>query len=205
MAAAASSLPSVLLVLAAAAMRTGNPFLLEGSSSSYAQFRRWLPASSSSSADGDGSPSPISFEFLTSQPNGVLLYTDDGGYYDFLELKLVDGAVRLRFSFDQGDARALQAGSGLADGERWHRVSVARRGDVVTLAVDGETASAALRAPAGGAAAHRFGSANATGNSYVYVGGLPAWFEAKLSALALPSVVFEPRFRGAIRYCKRLC
>ncbi len=40
---------------------------------------------------------------------------------------------------------------------------------------------------------------NVTGNSYVYVGGLPSWFSTKLSNLALPSVVFEPRFRGAVR------
>jgi hypothetical protein len=40
---------------------------------------------------------------------------------------------------------------------------------------------------------------NFTTNSYVYVGGLPSWYSTKLSMLALPSVVFEPRFRGAIR------
>ena len=47
------------------------------------------------------------------------------------------------------------------------------------------------------AAEAQFG--NFTTNSYVYVGGLPSWFTTKLSSLALPSVVFEPRFRGAIR------
>ena len=46
---------------------------------------------------------------------------------------------------------------------------------------------------------HRFGGANVSANSYVYVGGLPAWYATKLSNLALPSVVFEPRFRGAVR------
>jgi hypothetical protein len=40
---------------------------------------------------------------------------------------------------------------------------------------------------------------NFTTNSYVYVGGLPSWYSTKLSMLALPSVVFEPRFRGSIR------
>ena len=40
---------------------------------------------------------------------------------------------------------------------------------------------------------------NFTTNSYVYVGGLPSWYGTKLSMLALPSVVFEPRFRGSIR------
>ena len=40
---------------------------------------------------------------------------------------------------------------------------------------------------------------NFTTNSYVYMGGLPSWYSTKLSSLALPSVVFEPRFRGGIR------
>ena len=40
---------------------------------------------------------------------------------------------------------------------------------------------------------------NHTTNSYVYMGGLPSWYTTKLSSLALPSVVFEPRFRGSIR------
>ena len=40
---------------------------------------------------------------------------------------------------------------------------------------------------------------NFTTNSYVYMGGLPSWYTTKLSSLALPSVVFEPRFRGGIR------
>ena len=121
----------LLLSALAAGPRTVSPFVLEGSQTSYAQFRRWAPSPSSSSS--------ISLEFLTSQPNGVLLYADDGGYYDFLELKLVEGAARLRFSLGEaGDARALQAGSGLADGDRWHRVEVRWDGDVVALDVDGQ-------------------------------------------------------------------
>ncbi len=40
---------------------------------------------------------------------------------------------------------------------------------------------------------------NVTSNSDVYIGGLPSWYSTKLSSLALPSVVFETRFKGAIR------
>lgn len=28
---------------------------------------------------------------------------------------------------------------------------------------------------------------------------MPGWYNSKLALLALPSVIFEPRFRGAIR------
>jgi len=37
------------------------------------------------------------------------------------------------------------------------------------------------------------------GNSDVYVGGMPSWYNSKLTLLALPSVIFEPRFNGFIR------
>lgn len=36
-------------------------------------------------------------------------------------------------------------------------------------------------------------------NSDVFVGGMPNWYNAKLALLALPSVIFEPRFRGTVR------
>lgn len=36
-------------------------------------------------------------------------------------------------------------------------------------------------------------------NSDIFVGGMPNWYNAKLALLALPSVIFEPRFRGSVR------
>lgn len=36
-------------------------------------------------------------------------------------------------------------------------------------------------------------------NSDIFVGGMPNWYSAKLALLALPSVIFEPRFRGSVR------
>lgn len=59
-------------------------FLLDGSTDSYSQFRKW----------GGGTNGTLEFEFKTDQPNGLLLYTDDGGTYDFFEIKLVEGALR---------------------------------------------------------------------------------------------------------------
>ena len=79
-------------------------FVLEGSSSSYAQFRKWYPSWNAT----------IEFEFLTRHPNGVLLYTDDGGYYNFIELKLVDGSLRLRYNLGRG-AKVLSVGHDLHD------------------------------------------------------------------------------------------
>ena len=43
---------------------------------------------------------------------------------------------------------------------------------------------------------------NASTNSYVFVGGLPSWYGGDVAGLenvVLPTVLLEPRFRGAIR------
>jgi len=104
---------SVWFLLCGLAFAIAGGFVLEGSQTSYAQFRKWYPSPNSS----------IELEFLTDSSNGVILYTDDGGYYDFFELKLVDGSLRLRYNLG-GGARVLSVGSGLGDGITWHRVQV---------------------------------------------------------------------------------
>ena len=86
-------------------------FVLEGSQTSYAQFRKWYASPNAS----------LQFEFLTSQPNGLLLYTDDGGYYDFLEVKLVEGRLRLRLNLGDG-AQIVDMGDDLHKGFTWHKV-----------------------------------------------------------------------------------
>ncbi|XP_021923606.1 neurexin-3 isoform X3 [Zootermopsis nevadensis] len=158
----------------------GSGFVLEGSQTSYAQFRKW-------NAGLNGS---LEFEFKTEQPNGLLLYTDDGGTYDFFEIKLVEGALRLRYNLG-GGAQILTVGRDLNDGH-WHKVQVQRHVERTSLTVDGVTQSGSSR----GKEFH-FGSL--ASNSDVYVGGMPSWYNTKLTLLALPSVIFEPRFGGAIR------
>ena len=41
---------------------------------------------------------------------------------------------------------------------------------------------------------------NSSDSPLVFIGGVPLVYGAKLSLLSLPSVVFEPRFRGFIRH-----
>ena len=66
-------------------------------------------------------------------------------------------------------------------------------GPRITLAVDN------LRKTQNMDTGKDFQLGNFTINSFVYLGGLPPWYSSKLSSLALPSVVFEPRFRGEVR------
>ncbi|XP_061721601.1 neurexin 1 isoform X2 [Cydia pomonella] len=146
----------------------------------YSQFRKWNAALNGT----------LELEFKTDQPNGLILYTDDGGTYDFFELKLVNGAVRLRYNLG-GGAQIITVGSNLNNGQ-WHKLQVARRDEHTTLSVDGVTRGAISRGKE--FAFGKFGT-----NSDVFVGGIPPSYNSKLTTLALPSVIFEPKFRGSIR------
>lgn len=87
-------------------------FILDGTQNSYAQFRKWYT----------GLNGTLELEFKTEQPNGLVLYTDDGGTYDFFELKLVEGALRLRYNLG-GGAQIITVGRDLHD-SHWHKVQV---------------------------------------------------------------------------------
>lgn len=90
----------------------GQAFVLDGSQSSFAQFRKWY----------SGLNGSMELELKTEQPNGLVLYTDDGGTYDFFEVKLVEGALRLRYNLG-GGAQIITVGRDLHDGH-WHKVQV---------------------------------------------------------------------------------
>lgn len=90
-------------------------FILDGTQNSYAQFRKWYT----------GLNGTLELEFKTEQPNGLVLYTDDGGTYDFFELKLVEGALRLRYNLG-GGAQIITVGRDIHDGH-WHKVQVSSR------------------------------------------------------------------------------
>ena len=69
-------------VLAAAS----SSFVLEGSQTSYAQFRQWH----------GGHNDTLAFEFSTQQKDALLLYTDNHQENEYVQIKLVDGNVMLR-------------------------------------------------------------------------------------------------------------
>ncbi len=169
-----------LLLLLCAFIHFSHPFELEGSQTSYAKFPKWNPCQNGS----------LTLEFQTQQPNGILLYSDDGGKYDFVEVKLVGGTIRLRLNLGEGTS-ILTVGQHLND-RRWHKVEIKRNYQETSLKVDNIGQTRASRG-------QEYGFGNYSQNSYVFVGGMPIAYSAMLSLLALPSVMFEPRFRGAIR------
>ena len=140
-------------------------FVLEGSKTSYAQFRKW---------DG-GTNSALSFEFRTEQSNGLLLYTDDSSTCDFLEVKLVSSGVRLRFNTGFGGQILTVHNQDYSDG-RWHKVDVIKNGANTTLTVDSGSDSVTCE----GEDLESLVLGNTSSNQYVYVGGLPSWFTTKV-------------------------
>ncbi|XP_034137714.1 neurexin-1 isoform X6 [Drosophila guanche] len=171
---------ALLVSLAASFVTISAGFQLDGSQSSFYTFRKWYT----------GLNGTLELEFKTEQPNGLVLYTDDGGTYDFFELKLVEGALRLRYNLG-GGAQIITVGRELHDGH-WHKVQVLRNDDQTSLIVDGVSQQRSTKGK-------EFQFGKFASNSDVYVGGMPNWYSSKLALLALPSVIFEPRFRGAIR------
>lgn len=102
----------VFSVVLIAVVQENHAFQLDGTTNSFAQFRKWYTGLNGS----------LELDFKTEQPNGLVLYTDDGGTYDFFELKLVEGALRLRYNLG-GGAQIITVGRDLHDGH-WHKVQV---------------------------------------------------------------------------------
>ena len=171
--------PVVLLSLIGAAQG----FYLQGTEMSYARFPDWNACINAS----------FTFEFKTTQKEGLLMYVDDGGRYDFFEVMHVSGRVRCVLNIVDGrDGHVhIDVGTNVNDG-RWHRVEIRRNRMETTLLVDRISDS---RFSFG--SDFHFGSLQ--NNSNVFIGGLPAELRQNLHALALPSVLFQPRFKGSIR------
>lgn len=171
------ALTTLLLCVAVATAIT-----IQGSDTSYARYPSWLGCPNDS----------FSFEFKSTQEEGLLWYVDDGGSTDFFEIMMTGGRVRLVMNIvDNREGNVeITVGHRVNDG-RWHKVEMRRRRMQTVLVVDGVDDNR-----------FSFGSDFLFGkgrNSDVYVGGLPTEFNQRLQDLALPSVMFQSRFRGSVR------
>ncbi|KAL4216896.1 neuroligin protein binding [Mactra antiquata] len=150
----------------------------------FAQFPQWDACINSS----------ISFEFKTILPEALLMYTDDNGNYDYVEVMIFNSKVRLRMNIVDGHERSIEMVVGeRVDDNKWHRVEIKRNRMETTLFVDKFHDS---RVAFG--SDFYFGNAS-TGNNYVYFGGLPRRYGNKLEKLSLSSAWHEERFNGDIR------
>ena len=158
----------------------------EGSSTSYAKFSSWVPCHNGS----------ISFEFKTSIPDSLLLYTDSGNKKisdDYFELKLINGIMHLVFKINQERNMIHSAKDDLND-NNWHMVDLIREGRLTTLRVDGVARTVEDKFYQTDHVT--FGDSP---DSFVYIGGLPVNFNHRLEKLAHAQANFEQHLRGSIR------
>uniref|UniRef100_A0A452RMY8 Neurexin 2 n=1 Tax=Ursus americanus TaxID=9643 RepID=A0A452RMY8_URSAM len=154
--------------------------LFGGGPGQWARYARWAGAASSGE---------LSFSLRTNATRALLLYLDDGGDCDFLELLLVDGRLRLRFTLSCAEPATLQLDTPVAD-DRWHMVLLTRDARRTALAVDGEARAAEVRSK----------RREMQVASDLFVGGIPP--DVRLSALTLSTVKYEPPFRGLLANLK---
>lgn len=150
-----------------------------GAPGQWARYARWEA----------GSIGELSFSLKTNVSKALVLYLDDGGNCDFLELLVGGGHLQLRFAIHCAEPAALQMETRVSD-DRWHMVLLTRNYRETMLMVDGETKVAEVRSKRKEMAVV----------SDLFVGGIPP--DVRLSALTSSTVKYEPPFMGLISNLK---
>uniref|UniRef100_A0A8V5GBL8 Uncharacterized protein n=1 Tax=Melopsittacus undulatus TaxID=13146 RepID=A0A8V5GBL8_MELUD len=171
----------VLLTLGSLLLPVSSGAALEfgGAPGQWARYGRWAP----------GAGAQLSFSLKTNITRALLLYLDDGGNCDFLELLVAEGRLRLRFAIACAEPATVQPPALVSDG-RWHMVLLTRNARETALAVDGDARAGAVRSK----------RAEMLVASDLFVGGIPP--DVRLSALTLSTVKYEVPFRGWVANLK---
>ncbi|XP_057715317.1 neurexin 3a isoform X3 [Corythoichthys intestinalis] len=151
---------------------TGLQFL--GTTGQWARYLRW-----DASIRGD-----LSFQFKTEFSEALLLYFDDGGYCDFLQLSVVEGRLQLRFSIDCAETTVVS--DRRVDDNNWHFATLSRYNLRTVLALDGEAKADEVRPQ------RQFMKIV----SDLFLGGVPQ--DIRTGALTLPTVRKMQPFKGTI-------
>ncbi|XP_017948955.1 neurexin-2-beta isoform X15 [Xenopus tropicalis] len=151
---------------------------------------QWVRYSRPTSASGNGGwGEDLNFRLRTNASRGLLLYQDDEGDCDFLELVLDGGRPRLRFSISCSEPAVVRLPRVVSDG-LWHAIVIGGNGREGWLSVDGERGVAEVRSK----------RKEMLLRSDLFVGGLPS--DLRLSALTLGGAKYEPPFLGELESLK---
>nr|XP_020471961.1 neurexin-2-beta isoform X3 [Monopterus albus] len=150
-----------------------------GAPGQWARYGRWEA----------GSVGELSFSLKTNISKALVLYLDDGGNCDFLELLIAGGRLQLRFAIHCAEPATLHMETRVND-DRWHMVLLTRNFRETLLMVDGETKVAEVKSKRKEMAVV----------SDLFVGGIPP--DVRLSALTSSTVKYEPPFQGLISNLK---
>uniref|UniRef100_A0A8C7RYF8 Neurexin 2 n=1 Tax=Oncorhynchus mykiss TaxID=8022 RepID=A0A8C7RYF8_ONCMY len=151
----------------------------EGVPGQWARYGRW-----EAKATGQ-----LSFALKTNISKALVLYLDDGGNCDFLELLIADGWLHLRFTIHCAEPASLHTETRVND-QRWHRVLLTRNYRETSLVVDNEDKVAEVKSK----------RSEMVVASDLYVGGISP--DVRLSALTSSTVKYEPPFQGLITNLK---
>uniref|UniRef100_A0A8D0A4D4 Neurexin 3a n=1 Tax=Sander lucioperca TaxID=283035 RepID=A0A8D0A4D4_SANLU len=145
-----------------------------GTPGQWARYLRW-----DASTRGD-----LSFQFKTEASEALLLYFDDGGYCDFLQVSVVEGRVQLGFSIDCAETTVV-SDRRVNDGS-WHSATLSRYNLRTVLVLDGQAKADEVRP-------QRLFMKIV---SDLFLGGVPQ--DIRNGALTLPTVRNMQPFRGTI-------
>ncbi|XP_034754937.1 neurexin-1a isoform X11 [Etheostoma cragini] len=122
--------------------------------------------------------SEMSFNMKTKSSHGLLVYFDDEGFCDFLELFLLNGKLSLRFSIFCAEPATVISDTAVNDSQ-WHAVTIRRNFKNTTLKVDNETKWVEVKSK----------RRDMTVFSHLFVGGIPP--ELRSVALRLTSAAVK--------------
>uniref|UniRef100_A0A7N6B7W9 Neurexin 3a n=1 Tax=Anabas testudineus TaxID=64144 RepID=A0A7N6B7W9_ANATE len=145
-----------------------------GTPGQWARYLRW-----DASTRGD-----LSFQFKTEASAAVLVYFDDGGYCDFLQLSVVEGRLQLRFSIDCAETTIVS--DRRVDDGSWHFATVSRYNLRTVLVLDGQAKADEVRPQ------RQFMKIV----SDLFLGGVPQ--DIRNGALTLPTVRNMQPYKGTI-------
>lgn len=167
------------LLLLAALVITGIALEYEGVPGQWTRYGQW-----DAKTTGE-----LSFILKTSISKALVLYLDDGGNCDFLELLVEDGRLQMRFTIHCAEPASLHTETRIND-QRWHRVLLSRNYNETRLVVDNEEKVAEVKSK----------RKEMVVASDLYVGGISP--DVRLSALTSSTVKYEPPFQGFIANLK---
>ncbi|XP_024151902.1 neurexin 3a isoform X5 [Oryzias melastigma] len=145
-----------------------------GTPGQWARYLRW-----DASTRGD-----LSFQFKTEASEALLLYFDDGGYCDFLQLAVVEGRLQLRFSIDCAETSVVS--NKRVDDRSWHAATLSRYNLRTVLVLDGQAKADEVQPQ------RQFMKIV----SDLFLGGVPQ--DIRSGALTLPTARNMQPFRGTI-------
>ncbi|XP_031758053.1 neurexin-1 isoform X16 [Xenopus tropicalis] len=149
-----------------------------GTESQWTRFPKWNACCESE----------MSFNMKTKRSSGLVIYFDDEGFCDFLELILYEGRLKLSFSIFCAEPASLLTDLAVND-NKWHSVVIKRNFKNTTLILDKESKWVEVKSK----------RRDMTVFSSLFIGGIPPELHSSTLKLTFPAVKDHSPFQGWIR------